>query len=1107
MTNVRAAALAVIVVLGLVSSGTLVGAVAPLAQDQPAAGLAPEALAQIAALLADKEARTGAEQKIDSQLLYEAKMESGAPIADGILTIQTDMPYAGDGHIVVDVRARAGSGVAERLAAAGVEVESVSADGASLRAHVNIADVEAIAADDDVVFVEPRQDAMVSQAATTVLIDPNLPPTGQGSRSSEGDVTHRAFAARGAYHIDGSGLKIGVLSDGVRTLAASQASGDLGQVTVIGPAAPCAATTTCDEGTAMLEIVHDLVPGAQLYFASAFVSITSFADNIRALRAAGCDIIVDDVFYFVETPFQDGQPGPTNRNGGVVIQAVNDVTADGALYFSSAGNSGNLNDGTAGVWEGNFVDGGAVTGQIRVIEGAAARLHSFGGQSFNVLTSVGSVNNLHWSDPLGASSNDYDLFRVNAAGTTVLAASVNPQTGTQDPYEQVSAGAAGDRLVVVKFSGADRYLHVNSNRGRLSVATAGQTHGHAAAANAYGVAATPAGAAFPFAFTSTDSVETFSSDGPRRIFFQANGTPYTPGDFSATGGIVRQKPDVTAADGVSVTGVGGFPSTFFGTSAAAPHAAAIAALVKSANPALSPAQIRGILTSTAIDIEGAGVDRDAGAGILSARDAVAATGKAGDAFLTVESIDVSDNPGNGNGVPEAGEGARIAIALKNNGGATATAISALIASPSNGVTLALPTTATYPDLASAASATRTELFTTGADFGCPSAASFAFTANYAGGVGASPLSAPFTVPVGITSFSITRRLDGTAPPSFPGIVGATGTQNVRLNRQDTASVCGALKTPPPISTAAGQGARQFDAYRFTTCANSTPSCASVTFGGPNSINMFTAAYAPSFNPADIRQNYKADPAVSSSGPLTYSFDLPAGSSTFAIDVHDVPVLAAPSNSQYTLTVSNACLGACEPPNHPPIARAKNVTVAADTMCVANASIDNGSSDPDGDPLTFVQAPAGPYPLGTTANVLMTVTDPQGAFSQASGDVTVVDETGPTIAGLATVPAVLWPPNHKLVDVTVNFTSADNCSEGSCVLTVASNQPKDDDEADDVDAIVVDAHHVRLRAERHGGGARVYTLTLTCTDAAGNTTVRTTTVVVPHDQSDKDKKGI
>ena len=87
------------------------------------------------------------------------------------------------------------------------------------------------------------------------------------------------------------------------SLAQSQALGDLGPVTILPGQAG-----TGDEGTAMLEIIHDLAPGAQLFFATALGSITSFAQNIRDLRTAGCDIIVDDVFYFVESPFQDGAP-------------------------------------------------------------------------------------------------------------------------------------------------------------------------------------------------------------------------------------------------------------------------------------------------------------------------------------------------------------------------------------------------------------------------------------------------------------------------------------------------------------------------------------------------------------------------------------------------------------------------------------------------------------------------------------------------------------------------------------------------------------------------------------------------------------------------------
>jgi hypothetical protein len=86
------------------------------------------------------------------------------------------------------------------------------------------------------------------------------------------------------------------------------------------------------------------------------------------------------------------------------------------------------------------------------------------------------------------------------------------------------------------------------------------------------------------------------------------------------------------------------------------------------------------------------------------------------------------------------------------------------------------------------------------------------------------------------------------------------------------------------------------------------------------------------------------------------------------------------------------------------------------------------------------------------------------------------------------------------DVTVNYQTADNCGAGvTCILSVTSNEPvngaNDGDTAPDW--VVVDAHHVRLRAERLGSGTgRVYTITITCTDGAGNQTVKTATVSVP-----------
>ena len=133
----------------------------------------------------------------------------------------------------------------------------------------------------------------------------------------------------------------------------------------------------------------------------------------------------------------------------------------------------------------------------------------------------------------------------------------------------------------------------------------------------------------PFVGGAANPIEIFSSDGPRKIFYNPDGTPITPGNvlFRTNGGVTLVKPDAAAADGVTTKTPGFNP--FFGTSAAAPHAAGIAALVKSANPGLTNVQIRRILTGAAIDNMEPGVDRDSGYGILAAVPAVASAGGSG----------------------------------------------------------------------------------------------------------------------------------------------------------------------------------------------------------------------------------------------------------------------------------------------------------------------------------------------------------------------------------------------------------------------------------------------------------------------------------------------
>jgi 6-phosphogluconolactonase (cycloisomerase 2 family) len=105
---------------------------------------------------------------------------------------------------------------------------------------------------------------------------------------------------------------------------------------------------------------------------------------------------------------------------------------------------------------------------------------------------------------------------------------------------------------------------------------------------------------------------------------------------------------------------------------------------------------------------------------------------------------------------------------------------------------------------------------------------------------------------------------------------------------------------------------------------------------------------------------------------------------------------------------------------------------------------------------------------------------------------------PVITAVSATPNVLWPPNHKFVEVIIDYTVTDPCPN-TCMLTVSSNEPPVDDK--EPEWIVVDAHHVELRAERLGdGNGRIYTITITCTnDTNKKSATQSVTVLVPHDQ--------
>lgn len=437
---------------------------------------------------------------------------------------------------------------------------------------------------------------------------------------SEGVVAHKVNSARSDYGVTGNNVKVGVISDSADTygeygnysglVGKLQNSGDLPRnVTVVGD------TYGTGEGSGMMEIVYDLAPGASLFFKNGSNTEVGFANDIELLMQQGCRVIVDDLTLGREAAFE----------GGVIGRKIKEFVEKGGVYFSSAANSGAIDRGSSCTWEGDYKNGDNASN-------LGGNFHDFGNSKANRITSVGTGRiKLWWSDPWGKSSNDYNLYVIDSNGN-VLQQSVDSQNGNGCyPFEIItltpstaSKVQSGLYVVVVKKSGAQaRYLRLEVTRGGLGMATCGSAYGHNAGEDVISCAAASA-SGFSRAFKSADPLENYSSDGPRHIFYTTTGTAITAGNLLSTGGRILQKPDFTAADNTlsawTATAFG--YKTFGGTSAAAPHAAAIAALMLEANPNLTQTDIIEILKKSTFSGTNATWNRNYGYGIIDAHTAV-----------------------------------------------------------------------------------------------------------------------------------------------------------------------------------------------------------------------------------------------------------------------------------------------------------------------------------------------------------------------------------------------------------------------------------------------------------------------------------------------------
>jgi hypothetical protein len=430
-----------------------------------------------------------------------------------------------------------------------------------------------------------------------------------------------------------------------------------------------------DEGRAMLQIVHDVAPSAALAFYTAENSEADFANGIGALAKAGAQVIADDVGYFDEPFYQDG----------IVAQAIDAVEAPttsggyGVAYFSAAGNDGNAANGNAGYentapkfstlstsgemngeyllnfdttgattatslpitidamqpgelvaivveWDQPYVTGapksGGATSQINICVTGATGVFTIEDDDGNTETCTG---------PNALGSDPYQVLIIanpaNASGNT-------PQETLNLTIGLAGGTAAPGRIKLVAESDGQNDPPITQ------FATNSSTlQGHPGAAGAAAV-----GAAFffdtPACGTTPAVVESFSSSGGAPILFDSTGARLaTP--------TVRQKPDFTGPDGGNDTFLGftlasdGYangklPTTiascqnnasypnFFGTSAATPHVAGIAALMLQANAAVTPTQIYTALQTSALPMGGtAGYNVNSGFGFVQADAAIA----------------------------------------------------------------------------------------------------------------------------------------------------------------------------------------------------------------------------------------------------------------------------------------------------------------------------------------------------------------------------------------------------------------------------------------------------------------------------------------------------
>ncbi|MBC7264797.1 MAG: S8 family serine peptidase [Chloroflexi bacterium] len=411
-----------------------------------------------------------------------------------------------------------------------------------------------------------------------------LESTLAGSVNSEGLGPSNASPWHAASYT-GTGVKVGIIDVGF-----------LGYTGLLGTDLPSSVTardytgtgvgTGTKHGTACAEVIHDMAPSAIMYLSKISTKV-ELASAVNDLINDGVDIISMSLGWPLDGP-GDGT--------GYLANIVSNARANGIFFTTAAGNEALVH------WVGYFRDDGSGNN----VWGATQNINWFGpgdGSAYVIPKDYIITVALHWDDWTNVNQDyDMELYRWDGSRWVYVTGSYNWQNGgagqTPEEYIQLSASSSAAYGVVVRKWSATRDVYLSLDAPKM-------TH---------------------LDEWWEERSLTFPADSPDAMTVGAVdvGTPYALEPYSSRGptfgpggvlGDLYTKPDIVGYANVSTVSYG--TRGFNGTSAATPHVAGAAALVKDAYPGYSVSQLQGFLEGRAVDQGASGKDNSYGSGRLN----------------------------------------------------------------------------------------------------------------------------------------------------------------------------------------------------------------------------------------------------------------------------------------------------------------------------------------------------------------------------------------------------------------------------------------------------------------------------------------------------------